>query len=546
MPSDLNLSDQAFDKLVCDLTSTLSSKAIKELEAETTYTDYTKYQGDPVGFCEEVLGDTLTDDLKVMLESVRDNQVTVAISSNATGKTFAAARVVVWFYLCFPETEVYTAAAPPVENLANLLWGEIGSVIDSNPNLFVGHTHKYLDIRRGSRDFITGVTIPSSGTVEKREASFSGKHRTHLMFALDEGDAVPDEVYKGIESCMSGGYVRLLIMFNPRHASGAVYRMIRDKTANIVHLSAFNHPNVVIGKDVIPGAVKRSVTVRRINEWCRPFRSGDIDDGKSVFTLPSFLEGAVGYSQAGKSYPPLSPGKYKVKNPSFSYMVLGRYPVQGSDQLISEEWISAARARYDLYVSEYGETPPPGATGVMGLDVAEFGDDKNVAVGRYGGYLTPFDDWSGIDPYETGKKAAVWYKANKGITRANVDATGVGSGVAPHMQARGVVATSIKVANASINKTEIGDFKILRDELLWLVREWLRTDPGAMLPPDEDLIEELLAPTYNTDTGKVRVLKTEELKKILNRSPDKLMSLAMTFAGIGGFFDECDLQDFPD
>ena len=103
-----------------------------------------------------------------------------------------------------------------------------------------------------------------------------------------------------------------------------------------------------------------------------------------------------------------------------------------------------------------------------------------------------------------------------------------------------------KLSNKSNNKTEIGDFRILRDELLWLVREWLRTDPGAMLPPDEDLIEELLAPTYDTDSGKVEVMKTKKLKELLARSPDRLMSLAMTFAGMGGFFDECDFQDFPD
>ena len=38
-----------------------------------------------------------------------------------------------------------------------------------------------------------------------REAKFSGKHAPYLLFILDEGDAIGDEVYRGIESCMSGG-----------------------------------------------------------------------------------------------------------------------------------------------------------------------------------------------------------------------------------------------------------------------------------------------------------------------------------------------------
>ena len=32
-----------------------------------------------------------------------------------------------------------------------------------------------------------------------------------------------------IESCMSGGFARLLVMFNPRAEVGEAYRMIRDK-----------------------------------------------------------------------------------------------------------------------------------------------------------------------------------------------------------------------------------------------------------------------------------------------------------------------------
>ena len=63
---------------------------------------------------------------------------------------------------------------------------------------------------------------------------------------------------------------RLLVMFNPRAEQGAPYRMIRDKVANVVELSAFEHPNVLTGENIIPGAVDRQTTVRRINQWTRP------------------------------------------------------------------------------------------------------------------------------------------------------------------------------------------------------------------------------------------------------------------------------------
>jgi len=507
----------------------------------------TKYRNDPVGFCQEILGETLTDDVIAMMESVRDNQITVAVSANATGKSHGAARVGVWFYLCHPNTKVFTAAAPPFDNLKNILWGEIGSIVAKHPKLFNAHTLTSLDIRRGPEDFLTGVTIPSSGTAEEREAKFSGKHQEHMLFVLDEGDAVPDDVYRGIESCMSGGVkVRLLIMLNPRHAAGAVYRMQRDRAANVVHLSAFRHPNVITGDNVIPGAVDRETTVRRINVWTRPVKSDEQVDKDLIFTLPDFLEGVQAKRQGGGIYPPLPPGKYKIINPAFAYMVLGRYPAQATNQLISREWISQARARYDIYVAKYGDTPPVGATGIMGLDCAEMGDDFNVSVARYGGYVSPFEQWSGVDTIETGSRGVDFYNKHPRIMASYIDATGVGAGVAPQMQRLGCVSVGIKVASSPTYATEMGEFRKLRDQLWWSLREWLRTDSSAMLPPDEEFIEEATCPTYEIKEGKIVVMSQDDIREILGRSPNKADSLRMTFANnMGNFFDNCELVDYP-
>jgi hypothetical protein len=183
-----------------------------------------------------------------------------------------------------------------------------------------------------------------SVTEKTREAKFSGKHAPHRLFVLDEGDAIPDEVYSGIESCMTSGHTRLFIMFNPRREIGAPYRMERDQTANIVELTAFDHPNVIHGGDIIPGAVTRDVTVRRINQWCRPLVEGERKD-REVFVLPDFLVGSVAKSQAGFEYPPLKAGYYKIMEPAFSSMVLGEYIAQSSTQFISRDWIAKARSR---------------------------------------------------------------------------------------------------------------------------------------------------------------------------------------------------------
>jgi len=451
-------------------TSDLLGQLLDSLDQKLAGTDseYSIYQNDPVGFGEQVLGETYTDDIKALMRSVRDNPVTIARSANATGKTHGAARVAVWFYKVFENVQVYTGAAPPESNLRKLLWGEIGGVVEKHPKLFESDSIKMLHISRSAQSFLTGVTIPLSGTETQREAKFSGKHSPYLLFIIDEGDAVPDEVFRGIESCMSGGHARLLIMFNPRAELGEAYRMQRDGRAKVIQLSAFNHPNVVTSRDKIPGAVTRETTVRRINEWCRPLTDREHVNDES-FELPGFLVGATAKSQSGHIYPPLPPGWYKILDPAFAYMVLGQYPTQAATQLISREWIARARARWDVHVAQHGEAPPQGVTGIMGLDVAEFGADANAACFRYGGYMEQISTWGGVDLVVTGDRAAEEYKARR-LSRANVDATGVGAGVAPQMKRNGCTAFAVKVASSPTEKTEAGEFHLLRDQLWWACR----------------------------------------------------------------------------
>src|SRR5690606_4948313 len=79
--------------------------------------------------------------------------------------------------------------------------------------------------------------------------------------------------------------------------------------------------------------------------------------------------------------------------------------------------------------------------------------------------------------------------------------------------------------------TKLGDFYQLRDQIAWEVREWLENDAGAMLPPDDALLEELRAMTYEVDTkGKIRVVQKKVVREILGRSPDAFDALALTFA----------------
>jgi len=478
----------------------------------------------------------------VAIEVERDHTfITDFIEHNTHG----AARIAVWFYKVFPGAQVYTTAAPPEDNLRRLLWGEIGKITHAHKKLFNDDGLFVMHITRSPVEFITGVSIPLNDPPEKREARFSGKHAPYLLFIVDEGDAVPPEIYRAIEGCMSGGHARLLVMFNPRARQGPVYRMERDRQAKVIELNAFRHPNVVTGDEVYPGAVTRLVTARRIHDMTRPLNPHEEPDSL-CFKVPTYLDGYSATGKDGSEMPALFGDTWrKIVDPAFSYMVMGQYPAQGSNQLISEEWTNNARSRWDAYVAKNGEIPPAGVRAILGQDVAEFGLDSNVGMLRYGGLVMRPRIWSGVDPNETADRI-INICQEEDVMAVCIDATGVGAGVPGSVRRRlnrKVAVHGIKVAERATEKAkgpggeEIGAFQNIRDQLWWSVREWLRNDPGAMLPPDEQLLEELLVPTYDFDNQRrVKIMDKDKMRTILRRSPDRADALCLTFSPINRSF----------
>lgn len=499
-----------------------------------------EFEADPLRFMEERLRVTLTPDVIELVNAVWEYQNVEAKSGNAVGKTHGAAHIIVAFFLIFDDAQVYLAAAPPETNLKLLLWGEVSKIILSHPELFPSSEFKVslagMRIERKSdpNSFIQGLAIPVSGDPSKRIARFSGKHAPHLLFALDEADAIPPEIFTAIESCMSGGFSRLLMMFNPRQESGPVHQMERKNQCFVVQLRVFNHPNVVTGRDVIPGAVDREKTVRRINMWTRPLVPGEVPDTE-CFEVPEFLVGAVALDPQRNPYPPLPAGHRKIHEPSFYYMVLGDYPAISELQLISRAWVDAAQMRYRSYVATYGELPPRNVNPLAGQDVAEFGTDLNALAFRYGGYVPPIKVWNNVDPVESGQKSAQEC-LNRNASDLYIDANGVGAGTpraardAGFRRAHRVMVTNAAPLDPDDKDCEV-QCSLVRDLLAWRLREWLRLDKGAMLPDDDLLRDELLAFMYHKDNrDRIKVSDSATLREKLTRSPDRFWALALTFA----------------
>ena len=525
--------------------NTLTDMFFEELFPEDG-SSFEQYAGRPEAFFEEVLGvKVLTYDQRRFLRSVAANIVTVSQAATGVGKTYIMAGVMLYFYLCYVEVEVWATAAPPESNLKTLLWGELNRHVRAHPDLFTDSNVTNLSIERVEKQHIKGVRIPTTGTPEEREARMSGKHQSVLIFVVDEGDAVPDEVYKAIDGCMSGGkLVRLIVSFNPRRRAGAIYRKIRDRRAKVVSMSALDHPNVRTGDDIVPGAVTRDATVRRIwtwtdpapdyeppDDWAEVEDDGHQDYPTGYFCIPVWLDGYQAPSEAGDLMPPLEGGQWrKIIKPEFSYKVLGVYPAADSSQLIPQDKIDEAVTRWQMWVAQYGERPPEGVAPIAGLDVAEMGVDNNVYTLRYAHFVPRQKKWQGIDLEATAKRAAAeGNKLDIIPQRINIDAIGIGAGVPKDVRRHGGQRVCpVVVSKKSRPKGSIR-FRMLRDELYWEMREWFMSD-DAMIPPDKNLIEQLAIPTYEEVGANVVIMRKKDMKKMLGgKSPDEMESLMLTF-----------------
>lgn len=513
---------------------------------------YPQYEGRIVEFVKEILGIQLTADQEKVLRAVEQYEIVQIASATGVGKTFVMAVLAIAIYKIYGESKTFTAAAPPEDNLRDLLWAEIFTITNSHQHLFdTDHIQKGdLKITRYKKpkQFLNGVTIPQSSKEEMIETRFSGKHAPVLFFIFDEGDGIPDAVYRGADGCMSGGFVRQVVCFNPKKKAGEPYRRIKEQRCYTLTMSAFTHPNVTTGEDVVPGAVTREKTVSRINEWTEPLRKSEKEDS-NCFKVPDFLVGVRAKNAKNELYPPLPAGYRRVIDQQFWYKVLGQYPRAGTSIMFHEEWIDWAIFAWERFVNEHGRgpdtraRPPRGVRPVMGLDPSgEGGYDAACIVFRYGGFISE-PHYFKTDPDAIAMIAAKMY-VEYDCKAAYIDAHGLGEGVPKGMEREArkleeefgkrinINAIPVKGNTSTNGFSDLGDFENLRTECAFMLRDAFK-NKQIMIPGDARLRESLEILKYYHKPNKkntIYVMRKPIILKELGYSPDYLSAILMTYA----------------
>jgi hypothetical protein len=457
---------------------------------------------EPVGFAEGVLGHRVWSIPAAILRSVAENRQTAVKSCHSSGKTFSSAEAVLWWITRYRDG-IAISTAPTFTQVKKLLWGEIRKgVLGARIKYPKPLGSDYTELKLAEGNYALGISTNEG-------VRFQGFHSAHLLFVLDEAPGVDVAIWEAIAGAAAGGHVSILAIGNPIEAAGPFHDAFTTdrqfwKTFTI---SAFDTPNL------------QGLRLTHDGPDGKPVTLGD-PNGRDLLTLSEeeLDENPVPYLTTRRwvrdKFYEWGPG-----HPLWDSKVVGEFPEQSEDALVSLRWLEAARI---------SEKPEAGKLR-FGLDVAGPGEAETVLVGHRGPRVVLSKSWAQSDPRGDVVAELRPYKDRGEIESINVDSIGIGWGMFLHL--RDIFGADIVHA---VNVGEAPDdgehFANLKAELYWGLRQRFKDGDMAGLT-DEKTIGQLTSIRYKHNSrGQIVIESKDDALKRGVPSPDRAEAWMLAFA----------------
>ncbi|MFT2719727.1 hypothetical protein ACMT4L_06935 [Deinococcus sp. A31D244] len=209
--------------------------------------------------------------------------------------------------------------------------------------------------------------------------------------------------------------------------------------------------------------------------------------------------------------------------------IFGRFVnIQGGGlKVIPEAWVRLAQQRWAAL------TQPPRPPDALGVDVARGGEDTTVLSPRWGVYFGRVTEIPGSRTPDGPSVRNLILPEVGPDTLVNVDVVGVGTSPydftkQAHARTRPI---NFGAGSDARDSTDNYDFANLRAEAYWTFREAL--DPvsglGLALPPDEQLVQDLISVGWEPRGGKILIESKKDIKKRIGRSTNKGDAVVQAF-----------------
>lgn len=270
-------------------------------------------------------------------------------SGHTTGKTKVLSGIVNHFFDCFAPSVGY-CFAPSWEQIHDLLFKEIKA--DRQGKSLPGRILD-LELRAGDNHFIKGRATNNAQT-----EGVQGQHGQYNLYVLDEAEGVAEFVFDAIRSMTSGGISIVLMAANPRTRSSRFHKIQSEAHVRSFRMSCLQHPNVIAGREVVPGAVRRQYVDEMIGAHCQETPTHNADE----YTFEVDWH----------------PGKIFLPDSEFLFRVLGIAPANISDKTL------VPVGRYEAALKRQPIENNP-AQLRYGVDVARFGNDHGTVYRKHNG-----------------------------------------------------------------------------------------------------------------------------------------------------------------
>ncbi len=437
------------------------------LAPERQQANLSTYQNDPVAFANEVLGVQPWAKQQAIMRSVAQHKRTTVRACHYSGKTWAAGVLAHWFTRCFSPSLVISTA-PTDRQVKEVLWKEIRRHSLPAPGIM------------NRQDMTVSTTQRAFGFTTSEPEKFQGWHEANILVIVDEASGVEEPIYEAIEGVLTGPNARLLLIGNPNNPDGTFFQSFRVP--------------------LFPGEGRFHI---------------------SAFEVPEHL--------LPPGWPQEMAELWGEDSPMYQVRVLGEFPPQGEDSLISLKWAEDAQER---------ELPDEPAQPVqIGVDVARFGSDESVCLARRGRSVVASDAWRGCDTVASAGRVGLLAR-NSGASLVAVDDPGIGGGVTDRLRELkrdGGLKAEVQAVNVGERARDDEKFYNRRSELFWGLRE--RFQQGDIsIPKDDILLSQLTALRYSyTPRGQIKVESKDDLRKRRPQgakwtSPDRADALMLCFA----------------
>jgi len=434
-------------------------------------------------------------------------------AATGVGKTYYAEKIAKWF-LANHKDSLVVVTAPTLRQVKVNFWSEMTRSYKDFKKSYPNSEMRTLALKMNNfandpDDEFAGWQcigiVAGTSAQEKSATRFQGIHRENLLFIVDEVAGVSNAVMAAIINTCTGTNNLILTLSNPDSKVDQGAKFGRMDGVKNIRISALDFPNVVLDKEIIPGAASTKSIERRL-----------------------------------KTYGP----------DSWFYLsrVRGITPDDSVNTLIRSEWIQAAKDNIKNIETD-------DSYNVMAIDVAqsEKGDEACIGSGMANIFmdLTSFQctnathlaynviyDDDTLD--ELGKTNFFTPKMSDfdiGTDGIVVDGNGLGIATVNAFHDEGYEEILSFQGGADMDRVPVGvtgkpqyTFRSIRQQALWELREDFRMGRIKLDIPQEqvdELIEQLTPLKFEVINGRIQITPKEDVIQQIGKSPNEADCLMM-------------------